>query len=215
MTLSPDMPHVSRRGLMLVLSSPSGAGKSTISRSVLEQDDNLELSISVTTRAPRPGEVDGVHYHFRTHADVETMVVAGGFLEHARVFDNHYGTPQEPVERALASGKDVLFDIDWQGARQLVDKAAGDVVRVFILPPSLSELERRLRGRGQDPEDVVRKRMSKASSEMEHWAEYDYVLVNADLSASIKAVQSILEAERLKRVRQNGMESFVKALRGL
>ncbi|AMW33902.1 guanylate kinase [Haematospirillum jordaniae] len=215
MTFAPDMPHVSRRGLMLILSSPSGAGKSTIAQAILEQDNCLELSVSVTTRSPRPGEIDGVHYHFRTHTDVEAMVAAGGFLEHAQVFDNHYGTPREPVEKALAAGKDVLFDIDWQGARQLTEKAANDVVRIFILPPSLSELERRLRGRGQDPDEVVRKRMAKASSEMEHWAEYDYVLVNTDLDASIRAVRSILEAERLKRSRQKGMETFVAALRGL
>ncbi|NKD77694.1 guanylate kinase [Haematospirillum sp. H1815] len=209
------MPHVSRRGLMLILSSPSGAGKSTIAQAILEQESGLELSVSVTTRSPRPGEIDGVHYHFRTHADVEAMVAAGSFLEHAQVFDNHYGTPREPVEKALAAGKDVLFDIDWQGARQLTEKAADDVVRIFILPPSLSELERRLRGRAQDPDEVVRKRMAKASSEMEHWAEYDYVLVNTDLDASIRAVHSILEAERLKRSRQRGMETFVAALRGL
>lgn len=210
----PTLSRIKRRGLMLVLSSPSGAGKSTISRALLERDEHLTMSVSVTTRPPRPGEVDGVHYFFRPVEDVRQMVEDGQLLEHARVFDNYYGTPRGPVENALAAGRDVLFDIDWQGTQQLEQNARQDLVSVFILPPSIAELERRLRGRAQDSEEVVQKRMSKASDEMSHWPEYDYVIVNSDVEQSIAAVQSILQAERLKRVRQVGLAQFVNAMRG-
>ncbi|MBB6209484.1 guanylate kinase [Novispirillum itersonii] len=204
---------VRSRGVMLVLSSPSGAGKSTISRALLERDPHLSMSVSVTTRSPRPGEVDGVHYFFRGIPEVQAMVEQGEMLEHARVFDNYYGTPRQPVEDALRTGRDVLFDIDWQGTQQLAQNAREDLVSVFILPPSLEELERRLRGRAQDPEEVVRKRMSKASDEMSHWPEYDYVVINVDIEESIQAVQAILRAERLKRNRQMGLAQFVNGMR--
>lgn len=204
---------VRSRGVMLVLSSPSGAGKSTISRALLDRDPRLSMSVSVTTRSPRPGEVDGVHYFFRGIPEVQAMVEQGEMLEHARVFDNYYGTPRQPVEEALRDGRDVLFDIDWQGTQQLAQNAREDLVSVFILPPSLEELERRLRGRAQDPEDVVRKRMSKASDEMSHWPEYDYVVINIDIEESIQAVQAILRAERLKRTRQMGLAQFVNGMR--
>lgn len=209
----PTPPAIKRRGLMLVLSSPSGAGKSTISRALLERDDRLAMSVSVTTRPPRPGEVDGVHYFFKTKEECDRMVVEGEFLEHAKVFDNYYGTPRQPVENALASGRDVLFDIDWQGTQQLAQTAREDLVSVFILPPSIEELETRLRGRAQDPEEVVAKRMAKASDEMSHWPEYDYVIVNVDVETSIAQVQAILQAERLKRGRQVGLAQFVNAMR--
>lgn len=205
---------VARRGLMLVLSSPSGAGKSTISRALLAQDDRLALSVSVTTRAPRPGEEDGIHYYFRSLEEVEALAASGGLLEHARVFNNIYGTPRQAVEDALQDGRDVMFDIDWQGNRQLADNARDDLVSVFILPPSLEELERRLRGRGQDSPEVIAGRMEQAASEISHWGEYDYVVVNSDLDQSIAAVQSILTAERLKRTRQTGLGGFISTLTG-
>ncbi|OFX14396.1 MAG: guanylate kinase, partial [Alphaproteobacteria bacterium RIFOXYD12_FULL_60_8] len=167
-----------RRGLMFVLSSPSGAGKSTISRALLARHADLTLSVSVTTRPPRPGEVDGQDYTFVTTPLFEDMVARGEFLEHAKVFDNYYGTPRPPVEKVLASGRDVLFDIDWQGTQQVRDNARDDLVSVFILPPSVEELERRLHTRAQDSAEVVRKRMAKAGAEMSHWAEYDYIVVN-------------------------------------
>ncbi|MGE5514561.1 MAG: guanylate kinase [Bacteroidota bacterium] len=215
MTTPPaNLPTVARRGLMLVLSSPSGAGKSTIARALLERDAHIAMSVSCTTRPPRPGEVDGKDYHFVTVEKFQQMVGAGQFLEHAKVFDNYYGTPKGPVEDALASGRDVLFDIDWQGTQQLGDNARDDLVTVFILPPSVEELERRLRGRAQDPEDVVRKRMAKAGDEMSHWFEYDYVLLNTVVEQSIDRVQAILDAERLRRRRQVGMADFVNRLRG-
>ena len=203
---------IHRRGLLFVLSSPSGAGKSTISRRLLEDNTRLSMSVSATTRPPRPGEVDGVHYQFVGPARFEAMAAAGEFLEHATVFGNRYGTPRAPVLAQLQAGRDVLFDIDWQGTQQLSESAESDIVRVFILPPSSAELERRLRGRAQDSEAVIAQRMSKANDEMSHWAEYDYVIVNDDLEASVARVQSILTAERLKRRRQIGLADLVKSL---
>lgn len=199
---------------MLVLSSPSGAGKSSISRALLARDANVTMSISYTTRPPRPGEVDGRDYHFVHRDRFKAVVAEAGMLEHARVFDHHYGTPRAPVETALASGRDVLFDIDWQGTQQLAHNARSDLASVFVLPPSMEELERRLRVRAQDTEEVVRRRMAKAGDEMSHWREYDYIIVNRDLEASVAAVQAILAAERLKRDRQIGMDAFVNELRG-
>ena len=199
---------------MLVLSSPSGAGKTTISRALLARDANLTLSVSATTRPQRPGEVDGKDYVFVTPETFEAMTAADQFLEHARVFDHRYGTPAAPVEAALSSGRDVLFDIDWQGTQQLAEKARDDLVRVFILPPSTEELERRLKSRASDPAEVVRARMAEAADEMSHWAEYDYVIVNRDIEDSLAQVAAILAAERLKRERQIGLRDFVEALRG-
>ncbi len=198
---------------MLVLSSPSGAGKTTIARKILESDDNLAMSVSVTTRPPRPGESDGVDYHFIDAARFSEMAETGDLLEHAHVFDHHYGTPRGPVEAALSAGRDVLFDIDWQGTQQLVEKARKDLVSIFILPPSVDELERRLRARAQDPEDVVQSRMAKASDEMSHYAEYDYIIVNHDVEVSTAKVAGILSAERLRRERQAGLTDFVNTLR--
>ena len=205
--------QIRRRGLMLVLSSPSGAGKSTISRSLLDNDDNLTMSVSVTTRTPRASEVDGVHYHFIEKPEFHNLVANDGLLEHAKVFDNYYGTPRLQVEEALKKGRDVLFDIDWQGTQQLSEKAPRDLVRVFIMPPSVAELERRLRSRAQDSDEVVRGRMAKALDEMSHWSEYDYVIVNDDLNRSISSARSILAAERLKRERQIGLADFTNDMR--
>lgn len=205
--------EIRRRGLMMVLSSPSGAGKTTISRMLLERDSNLGISVSVTTRARRPGEVDGRDYAFIDPAEFDRMVAGGELLEHALVFGNRYGTPKPAVERMLAEGRDVLFDIDWQGTQQLAEKAQGDMVSVFVLPPSTAELERRLRARAADSEEEVRRRMAKAADEMSHWAEYDYVIVNRDLEDSVVKVQTILTAERLKRERQSGLGNFVRDLR--
>jgi guanylate kinase len=204
---------IERRGLMLVLSSPSGAGKTTISRELLARDDNLTLSVSATTRPRRPGETEGVDYLFVDRARFDAMVAEGAFLEHATVFEHCYGTPRAAVEAALAAGRDVLFDIDWQGTQQVAEKAREDLVGVFILPPSTGELERRLRARAQDPDAVVRGRMAKAADEMSHWAEYDYIVVNEDVERSVAAVRSILEAERLRRDRQVGLRDFVESLR--
>ena len=205
--------HIKRRGFMLVLSSPSGAGKTAISRRLLEADDDLSLSISVTTRPPRPGEVNGKDYFFVDQPMFEGMVQRNEFLEHAKFCGNYYGTPREPVRKALEEGKDILFDIDWQGTQQISENAREDLVSVFILPPSIEELERRLFSRAQDSEDVVRKRMSIAAAEMSHWNEYDYVIVNVDFEESIRNVQSILLAERMKRGRQVGLASFVNGMR--
>ena len=204
---------IERRGLMLVLSSPSGAGKTTISRELLARDGGLVLSVSATTRPMRPGETEGVDYVFMDQARFDEMVRDGAFLEHATVFGYCYGTPRGPVEAALDEGRDVLFDIDWQGAQQVAEKAREDLVSVFILPPSTEELERRLHTRAQDSDDVVRARMAKAADEMSHWAEYDYIVVNEDVEASVAAVRSILEAERLRRERRIGLHDFVEVLR--
>jgi guanylate kinase len=208
-----DAHEVRRRGLMLVLSSPSGAGKTTISRKLLGRDGNLSMSISVTTRPRRPGEVDGQDYHFIAATEFDRLVGASALLEHAKVFGNYYGTPREAVESALSEGRDVLFDIDWQGTQQLAEKAREDLVSVFILPPSTRELERRLKERAQDSADEVSRRMAKAADEMSHWAEYDYIIVNHDIDSSTRRVQAILQAERLRRERQVGLAEFVKALR--
>ena len=214
MSLPANLPTVGRRGLMLVLSSPSGAGKTTITRALLDRDDHIAMSVSATTRPPRSGERDGTDYHFVSVERFQAMVAAGEFLEHARVFDNFYGTPRSAVEAALTSGRDVLFDIDWQGTQQLAQNARADLVSVFVLPPSLAELERRLRGRALDAEEVVARRMAQAGDEMSHWREYDYILINSDVARSVAAVTAILEAERLKRDRQSGMHDFVAQLRG-
>ena len=205
--------EIQRRGLMLVLSSPSGAGKTTISRRLLSIEPNLVLSISATTRAKRPSEVDGVDYHFVDHAKFDRMVQERAFLEYAKVFDHQYGTPRAPVEESLRAGRDVLFDIDWQGTQQLAQAMREDLISVFILPPSTAALEQRLKTRAQDSADVVAKRMAKAADEMSHWAEYDYIIVNDDLEISIQRVRAILLAERLKRKRQVGLAEFVKGLR--
>jgi guanylate kinase len=202
--------RIARRGLLYILSSPSGAGKTTLSRRLLAADENIEMSVSVTTREPRPGEAEGVDYVFRDAAGFESMRAAGDLLEWARVFDNFYGTPRAPVEAAIESGRDVLFDIDWQGAQQLSEKLPGDVVRVFVLPPSGAALEERLKSRAQDPAEVVAKRMSEASAELSHWPEYDYVIVNHDIDESVRAALAILNAERLKRSRQLGLSAFVR-----
>ncbi len=207
------MVEIARRGLMFVLSSPSGAGKTTLSRMLLRTDRNVIMSVSATTRPPRPGEQDGKDYFFVSTEDFGLMVNRSELLEHAKVFGNYYGTPKAAVERALKSGQDVLFDIDWQGTQQLEQSAATDLVRVFILPPSTMELERRLRARAQDTDDVVAGRMAKASEEMSHWAEYDYVIINNDVDTSFAQLQAILTAERLKRVRQTGLSDFAKQLR--
>ena len=204
---------IQRRGLMLVLSSPSGAGKTSISRQLLEKEAELTLSVSATTRKRRPGETDGKDYHF---TDVETFQIQinqNAFLEYAKVFDHYYGTPRALVEEKLNNGQDVLFDIDWQGTQQLSEIMPEDLVKVFILPPSVSELEKRLLNRAQDTADVVAGRMAKAADEMSHYPEYDYIIVNYDLAESVAAVQKILHAERLKRQRQIGLSEFVKQLR--
>jgi guanylate kinase len=206
------VPKIERRGLLLVLSSPSGAGKTTLARRLIEADGEIAMSVSVTTRPPRPGEVDGKDYSFVDEAAFKAMREAGELLEWARVFDNFYGTPRAPVEDAIAQGRDILFDIDWQGAQQLSEKKKHDVVRVFILPPSVDVLADRLRARAQDAEPVVKRRMAEASDEISHWPEYDYVIVNADLGASLDGLQAILSAERLKRERLNGLSAFVREM---
>ena len=203
---------IARRGLMLVLSSPSGAGKSTIAKAVLARDAMLTMSVSVTTRPPRPGEIDGNDYTFIDAATFAALAADGQLLEYATVFGNSYGSPRGPVERTLASGRDVLFDVDWQGTQQLRQNAGADLVSVFILPPSRGELERRLRARAQDPEEVVRRRMAKAADEMSHWAEYDYIVVNRDVERAVAAVVGILDAERLRRERQIGLAEYVDAI---
>ncbi|MBL8548121.1 MAG: guanylate kinase [Hyphomonadaceae bacterium] len=205
--------HVARRGLMFALSSPSGAGKSTLARKLLEADDNMSLSVSATTRAPRPSEVDGREYKFLGKQQFEEMADAGEFLEHAMVFGNHYGTPRAPVEAMLIQGRDVLFDVDWQGARALRAAEPQDVVGIFILPPSMAELERRLRARAEDSEDVINSRMARSLNEISHWEEYDYVLVNTLLEQTLGQIRQILAAERLKRHRQMWLQLHVERLK--
>ncbi|MBX3455862.1 guanylate kinase [Ferrovibrio sp.] len=205
--------NINRRGLMLVLSSPSGAGKTTIARQLLEMESDLHLSVSVTTRQRRPGEMDGRDYHFIDIEAFRLMINRDELLEHAKVFDHYYGTPREAVEKRLAVGQDILFDIDWQGTQQLRQRAESDLVSVFILPPDMRELEKRLHTRAQDSAEVVAKRMSKASDEISHWAEYDYVVVNDDMERCLANVHAILRAERLKRHRGQGLVEFVKSLR--
>jgi len=205
---------IQRRGLMLVLSSPSGAGKTTLSRKLLEDDAQITMSVSATTRPARPGEVEGQDYFFVDEQKFDQMVAGGEFLEYATVFGNQYGTPRGPVEEALMAGRDVLFDIDWQGTQQLDQAAPEDLVKIFILPPSRDELETRLRTRAQDPEEVVKKRMEKANDEISHWAEYDYVIVNDDLEKAESDLKSILLAERHRRKRQVGLTVFVGEITG-
>ena len=206
------MAPIARRGLLLVISSPSGAGKTTLSRRLLDRDPNITMSVSVTTRPPRPGEVDGRDYYFISKARFEAMRDAGELLESAEVFGNCYGTPKGPVEHSLAKGRDVLFDIDWQGTQQLAQAMQDDLVRVFILPPSVEALRDRLISRAQDPMVVVAKRMAEASREISHWAEYDYVIVNDDLETADREICAILAAERLKRKRRIGLTAFVRSL---
>lgn len=210
----PENPLVFRRGFMLVLSSPSGAGKTTISREVLSQETEIELSISVTTRPKRPSEVEGRDYHFVDKSTFDSMVERGELLEHAYVYGYHYGTPKASIESHLASGIDALFDIDWQGTQQLKQISTGDLVSVFLLPPTMVALEDRLRRRAEDPEETIQMRMSKAANEISHWAEYDYIIINNTLDQSIHDVRSIIQAERLKRRRQLGLAQFVNTLRG-
>ena len=204
--------RIARRGLMFVLSSPSGAGKTTLSRMLLNADQNVELSVSVTTRPQRPGEVEGRDYHFIDLARFEAMVRTNKLLEWAEVFGYRYGTPRQPVQKALRAGRDVLFDIDWQGTQQLREKARDDLVSVFILPPTVKELHRRLQRRAQDSRAIIGSRMAKAADEMSHWPEYDYVIVNRDKNEAFGQVRAILAAEHLKRERQIGLSSFVRAL---
>ena len=204
---------IKRRGFMLVLSSPSGAGKTAISRRLLQNHPEMSLSVSVTTRQPRPGEENGRDYWFVDEKTFTGMIERDEFLEHARFCGNAYGTPRGPVDKALSQGKDILFDIEWQGTQQIADNAREDLVTVFILPPSMAELERRLFSRAQDTEEVVRRRMSIAAAEMSHWNEYDYVIINEDFEESVRYVESIIAAERLKRKRQVGLAGFVNGMR--
>lgn len=201
-----------RRGLLIILSSPSGAGKSTLSRRLMSWDPTLSFSVSATTRAPRPGEEDGREYYFRSREDFEEMVRTGDMLEHAEVFGNLYGSPRGPVVAAMEAGRDTLFDIDWQGGQQVKQAMRDDVVSIFILPPSIAELERRLTTRGQDSAEVIADRMAKAQAEISHWAEYDYVLVNRDLDEAEAELRTILRAERMRRERQPGLTDFVRGL---
>jgi len=202
--------NINRRGVMLVLSSPSGAGKTTIARRLMEEDNGISVSISATTRAKREGELDGVHYHFVSREKFEEMIENEEFLEHATVFGNLYGTPREPIETALDNGQDILFDIDWQGTQQLKAVVEGELVSIFILPPSLEELKERLQARGQDSDEEIAFRMSRAMDEISHYGEYHYALINYDIDDSLKRVRSILEAERMKRRRLLGLSDFVR-----
>ncbi|WP_431299936.1 guanylate kinase [Tabrizicola sp. BL-A-41-H6] len=201
-----------RRGLLLILSSPSGAGKSTLSRMLMEWDPTMRFSVSATTRPPRPGETDGREYYFRSRDDFNAMVAAGDMLEHAEVFGNLYGSPRGPVEAAMKAGRDTVFDIDWQGGQQIKQSMRDDVVSIFILPPSIAELERRLRGRGQDSDEVIAARMAKSRDEISHWAEYDFVLVNTDLDATFEDMKTIVQGQRLRRDRQPALSEFVRGL---
>lgn len=206
-------PHlIRRRGLMLVLSSPSGAGKSTIARNLLESDKAFELSVSVTTRPRRASEIDGVHYHFRGQREFEMLRDNDALLEWAEVHGNFYATPREPAEAAMSEGRDMLFDIDWQGAEQLRDKMRGDIVSIFILPPTMRELKERLRRRAEDQDSVIAARLNNARAEIEHWRDYDYIVINDDLDAAFHSVQSIVAAERLRRDRRPGLFEFVSGL---
>ena len=205
-------PKSLRRGLLLILSSPSGAGKSTLSQMLMAWDPTMRFSVSATTRAPRPGEADGREYYFRSRAAFLQMVEQGDMLEHAEVFGNFYGSPRGPVEAAMGEGRDTVFDIDWQGGQQIKQAMRGDVVSIFILPPSIAELDRRLRGRAQDSEEVIAGRMAKSRDEISHWAEYDYVLVNDDLDRTFESLKTILTAERLRRERQPQLSAFVRDL---
>lgn len=206
-------PQGNRRGLAVILSSPSGAGKSTLARRLMSWDPSLSFSVSATTRSPRVGEEDGVHYYFRSREVFGQMVMDGEMLEHAEVFGNHYGSPRAPVEAALANGCDVLFDIDWQGGQQIRNSSLGrDVVSIFILPPSIAELDRRLRERGQDDDTVIAGRMLKSEDEISHWAEYDYVLVNDDVDSAEARLRTILTGERLRRDRQPWLTEFTRGL---
>jgi guanylate kinase len=207
-----DQPTRQRRGLLIVLSSPSGAGKSTISRMLLDADDNITMSVSATTRAMRPGEKEGLDYHFVDVAEFERLIEADEFAEWAYVFDHLYGSPKEPIKEALKNGRDTLFDIDWQGTQQLEYAFRTDLVRIFILPPSMRELERRLHERGTDSEEVIAGRMKRASGEIGHWAEYDYVLINEDMGKCLEDVRAIIAAERLRRERQPYLLGFVREL---
>ena len=206
-------PNLSRRGLLIILSSPSGAGKSTLARRLMAWDPSLKFSVSATTRAPRPGESEGVEYFFKSKDEFAALVASGGMLEHAEVFGNFYGTPKGPVEAASAEGRDTLFDIDWQGGQQVRNSSLGrDVVSIFILPPSIADLEARLRTRAQDSDAVIAGRMAKSRDEISHWAEYDYVVVNHDLDQAEEELRTILRAERMRRDRQPGLNDFVRAL---
>jgi guanylate kinase len=208
----PEKVEIARRGLMLVISSPSGAGKSTIARHLLDNVDNFRLSVSVTTRARRPSEIEGVHYRFVSVREFERLRDSDSLLEWAEVHGNFYGTPREAVEDAMAAGQDMLFDIDWQGAQQLQEKMPADVVSIFILPPSMTELQSRLHRRAEDTEEVIQTRLANSRSEIEHWREYDYVVVNDDLNRAFTALKSIVEAERLRRDRRPGLFDFVTRL---
>jgi guanylate kinase len=204
---------MARRGLLLILSSPSGAGKSTLAKMLMQWDPTIRFSVSATTRNPRPGEVDGRDYFFKSHAEFEAMVATGQMLEHAEVFGNFYGSPRGPVEDAMNAGRDTLFDIDWQGGQQIRNSALGrDVVSVFILPPSIAELDGRLRARAQDSDEVIAGRMAKSQAEISHWAEYDYVLVNDDLDCTFNDLLTVLQAERMRRDRQPELPDFVRGL---
>lgn len=204
---------MARRGLLIILSSPSGAGKSTLARALMAWDPDIRFSVSATTRAPRPGEVDGREYHFLDRAAFEAQVAAGEMLEHAEVFGNFYGSPRAPVAEAMAAGRDTLFDIDWQGGQQIRNSSLGkEVVSIFILPPSIADLESRLRGRQQDSEEVIAGRMARARDEISHWAEYDYVLINRDLDEATARLRGIVSAERLRRDRQPDLTEFVRGL---
>jgi guanylate kinase len=212
MSDTPSSQSIQRRGLMLVLSSPSGAGKSTIARNLLEKDKGLSLSVSVTTRERRDSEIEGVHYHFVSETEFKRLRDSDGLLEWAEVHGNFYGTPREAAEQALSDGRDMLFDIDWQGALQLQEKMAADVVSIFILPPSFEELRSRLNRRAEDTAEVIEKRLANAADEMSHWGEYDYVVVNEDLNIAFASVKSIVDAERLRRDRRPGLFAFIESL---